>query len=516
VRGKSLGGAVARLNDDLHITRKFHPLALRAVVESTRWTVATVSALSGGSIATRTGRSISARRRTISARAALATEIAARRRSFAARSALAAVTTAGTRTALLTLFILRQVAAAAHAGDPGWHHAQIGEVHLSGRNRRFGSRFGFGHVVRGSCIMAYFCAVANFVRAPPLICAFLPAAAVHTAHPTPIAMIHPLRLFAAFAALTLSAAAADNAYLGRWALDLPGGRAGWLGVEEKEGKLSASVLWGGGSVVPTQGAELKDGKLLVTRLSQAKRKNKAGAEISETITETLTVQANGNTLAGSTVKTRPEGKPFGQGDFTGKRIPALPPRPELAKVKFGEPVSLFNGRDLSGWRLIKADDHNGWKVEDGVLMNRVLKEPGKHFGNLRTDAEFEDFNLKLEARTQEGSNSGVYLRGIYEVQIMESYGKPLDSHHMGALYSRITPTVAAEKPIGEWQTLDITLVDRHLTVILNGATIIDNQPVLGCTGGALTSDEFKPGPIFLQGDHTNVDYRNMVLRPVLK
>ena len=87
---------------------------------------------------------------------------------------------------------------------------------------------------------------------------------------------------------------------------------------------------------------------------------------------------------------------------------------------------------------------------------------------------------------------------------------------MGALYSRITPSVAAEKPIGEWQTMDITLVDRHLTVILNGQKIIDNQAVLGCTGGAMTSDEFHPGPIFLQGDHTNVDYRNIVLRPVVK
>ena len=140
---------------------------------------------------------------------------------------------------------------------------------------------------------------------------------------------------------------------------------------------------------------------------------------------------------------------------------------------------------------------------------------GKHFGNLRTDAEFEDFNLKLEVRTLAGSNSGIYLRGIYEVQVMESHGQPLDSHHMGALYSRITPSVAAEKPIGEWQTLDITLVDRHLTVVLNGKTIIDNQPVLGCTGGALSSDETKPGPIYLQGDHTNIDYRNIVLRPVL-
>jgi hypothetical protein len=184
-------------------------------------------------------------------------------------------------------------------------------------------------------------------------------------------------------------------------------------------------------------------------------------------------------------------------------------------VKYGTPIPLLNGKDLTGWRLLKEAD-NGWSVVDGILQNRVSKEKGKHFGNLRTDAEFEDFNLKTEVRTQEGSNSGIYLRGIYEVQIMESFGKPLDSHHMGALYSRITPSVNAEKPIGEWQTLDITLVDRHLTVILNGKTIIDNQPVLGCTGGAMSSDEFKPGPLYLQGDHTNVDYRNMVLTPVVK
>ncbi|HEY1080792.1 MAG TPA: DUF1080 domain-containing protein, partial [Prosthecobacter sp.] len=257
-----------------------------------------------------------------------------------------------------------------------------------------------------------------------------------------------------------------------------------------------------------------DGNLVVTRYSNAKRKDKAGKEITEKVTETLTVKVSGDTLTGTTVKAKADGKPFGQAEFSGKRIPAIPAKPDLAKVKYGEPVSLFNGKDLTGWRLIKPDDLNGWSVQDGILINRV--EKGKHFGNLRTDAEFEDFNLKLEVRTQENSNSGIYLRGIYEVQVAETFGKALDSHNMGALYSRITPAVAAEKAIGEWQTMDITLVDRHLTVILNGKTIIDNQPVLGCTGGALTSDEFKPGPLFFQGDHTNVDFRNIVLRPVQK
>lgn len=309
-------------------------------------------------------------------------------------------------------------------------------------------------------------------------------------------------------ALSVPASAA-NPYLGRWALTIPGGGAGWLGVDEKDGRISSSILWGGGSVVPTARTQIEGGKLIVTR----EQKNKEG----KVTTETITATAEGDELKLTTVKHNPAGKQMGPpADFTGKRIADLPPRPDLSKVKFGPQIQLLNGNDLTGWRLLKDGADNGWSVLNGVLQNRVTKEKGKHFGNLRTDAEFEDFNLKTEVRTQEGSNSGIYLRGIYEVQIMESFDKPLDSHHMGALYSRITPAVKAEKPIGEWQTLDITLVDRHVTVILNGKTIIDNQPVLGCTGGAMTSDEFKPGPIYLQGDHTNVDYRNMLLRPVVK
>lgn len=320
-----------------------------------------------------------------------------------------------------------------------------------------------------------------------------------------------LRLLSATVFLSLGSFlnAADNPFVGRWALTIPGGGAGWLGVEEKDGALSSSILWGGGSVLPTASTKLADGSLVVTR----ENKNKEG----KVTTETLVFKADGDALSGTTSKKNDKGKEIGQpAEFTGKRIPPLPPKPDLSKVKFGEPIQLLNGKDLTGWRLLKEGADNGWSVVDGVLQNRVVKAKDKHFGNLRTDAEFEDFNLKTEVRTQEGSNSGIYLRGIYEVQVMESFGKPLDSHHMGALYSRITPSVNAEKPIGEWQTLDITLVDRHLTVILNGKTIIDNQPVLGCTGGAMTSDEFKPGPIYLQGDHTNVDYRNMVLRPVVK
>ncbi|MCK4745422.1 MAG: DUF1080 domain-containing protein, partial [Bacteroidales bacterium] len=205
--------------------------------------------------------------------------------------------------------------------------------------------------------------------------------------------------------------------------------------------------------------------------------------------------------------------------FTGKKIPACGEAPKMRKIKFGEPVVLFGGKDLTGWELTDMNATSGWKVVDGVMVNNPVQKTGeKHirYGNLRTSDTFEDFNLKLEVSIPSGSNSGVYLRGIYEVQVQDSYGKELDSHNMGALYSRITPLVAAEKPAGEWQEMDITLYQRHLTVVLNGKMLIDNQPVKGVTGGALTSDEFSPGPIYLQGDHGKVSYRNIILTSVLK
>ncbi|MFM7181511.1 MAG: DUF1080 domain-containing protein, partial [Verrucomicrobiales bacterium] len=258
-----------------------------------------------------------------------------------------------------------------------------------------------------------------------------------------------------FAAFLAPLNAAENPFVGRWALTIPGGGAGWLGIEDQSGVLKGSVLWGGGSVVPVTSTKVEGEKLIVTRVSKQKKKATAG-EKEEKTTETITATREGDQLKLTTVKAKDDGQEFGRAEFTGFRIPALPPKPDLAKVKLGAPVTLFNGKDLNGWRLINPKDDNGWSVADGVLQNRVVK--GKHHGNLRTDAEFEDFNLKLEVRTQAGSNSGIYLRGIYEVQIAETHGKPLDSHNMGALYSRITPAVAAEKPIGEWQTFDITLV----------------------------------------------------------
>jgi hypothetical protein len=163
------------------------------------------------------------------------------------------------------------------------------------------------------------------------------------------------------------------------------------------------------------------------------------------------VTRDGDSLKLVTVMPKADGSGEDRSEFTGKRLPPMPPAPDLSTVKFGEPVKLFDGQSLDGWRPVETDAINGWSVRDGLLCNSQGEE-GKDYANLRTVAEFEDFMLHAETRVPKEGNSGIYLRGIYEVQVYDSYGKPLDSHNMGAIYSRIKPTVNAEKPAGEWQT----------------------------------------------------------------
>lgn len=329
-----------------------------------------------------------------------------------------------------------------------------------------------------------------------------------------------------FRALSLSALllatggtlfAADNPFLGEWELTIPGGAAGWLGVQEHDGKLEASMLWGWGSVEPVASVKVEDGKLVLTRRHVVERKDASGKKTKATLIETITGSVTDDRIQLKSVKPKENGEGEDVAEFGGQRQPPMPPAPDLKQVKFGKPERLFNGKDLTGWRLTDPNAVNGWSVKNGLLVNNPAQEEGKHknYGNLRTDREFEDFNLKVRVRVGKDQNSGVYLRGIYEVQVADTYGRGLDPHNMGAVYSRITPTQAAEKPPGSWQTLDITFVDRHATVILNGKRIIDNQPVLGCTGGALWSDVSRPGPIYLQGDHTGIEYSSLILRPVV-
>lgn len=310
-------------------------------------------------------------------------------------------------------------------------------------------------------------------------------------------------------------------FLGQWTIDIEGGSVGWLEVRKEDSYLDADVLWGGGSVLPVSNIFLAgDRVLIVQRSNDIVRKSDENKNPLKTqlVTSWMEITKNGDKMSGILLSPRRDGLSVDTTQFEGKKLPDVPSAPDLASVKFGKPVSLFNGKDLTGWKLINEKQTNGFKVIDGTLVNDPVQTEGSphiSYGNLRTVDEYEDFNLKLEVNVPAGNNSGVYLRGMYEIQVVDSYKKELDPHNMGAVYSRIKPVTAAEKPAGEWQTMDITLCQRHATVILNGVKIIDNQPVYGPTGGAIKSDVFSPGPIYLQGDHGKVSYRNILLTPIV-
>jgi hypothetical protein len=301
---------------------------------------------------------------------------------------------------------------------------------------------------------------------------------------------------------------------------LPDDVPGWIEIRQESGYLDGDILWGWGSVVPLDNVYIDSDKLILTRIRRSvrKRDDDGNPVRTQMIVSSMAISINGEKLTGRIYTPELDGTGIRIEFFSGKKNPPLPEAPDLKKVKYGEKISLFNGKDLTGWRLVDPNSTNGFFVKDGAMVNDPAQEEGKprvHYGNLQTDKEFEDFNLTLEVNVPENGNSGIYLRGIYEIQVFDSYGKPLDSHNMGGLYSRITPSENAEKPNGEWQTMDITLCKRHLTVILNGVTIINNQPIKGITGGAITPNEFAPGPVYLQGDHDKVMYRNIHLTPII-
>jgi hypothetical protein len=190
--------------------------------------------------------------------------------------------------------------------------------------------------------------------------------------------------------------------------------------------------------------------------------------------------------------------------WTGKRAPSLkrehPPQ-------WSEPIELFNGKDLAGWKPRSKETKNGWDIKDGLLVNET---PGN---DLVTERKFTDFQVHAEFRYPKGSNSGIYLRGRYEVQIEDNYGEEPESHKIGGIYGFLTPSINATKKPGEWQTMDITLVGRVVTVVFNGERVIDRQTIPGITGGALDSDEGAPGPLMVQGDHGPIEFRKITLIP---
>lgn len=323
-----------------------------------------------------------------------------------------------------------------------------------------------------------------------------------------------MKLAAAFSILLASLVHGESIsdeMLGDWSLDIESGQAGWMRIAEAEGGPEVSMLVDVGSIKPLKGVEVSDGVIYVPLKTYRKGRN--GPILS---TNRAEVRWEGGELKGVIITEYPNGREV-RDPFVGIGIPPLPEAPDLSEVEFGEPVELFNGKDLSGWKLRRPEKKNGWSVEDGLLVNTTPKTDFSAtgaYGNLITEQVFGDGRLHIEFLIEKDRNSGIYVRGMYEAQVVDRDSRMQGLQGVGSIFGLVERTANPAKAGGEWQTYEITLVDRHITVVLNGITTIDNQPVTGPTAGAVHTNPMTLGPLYLQGDHTSVKYRNIVFWPV--
>lgn len=302
-------------------------------------------------------------------------------------------------------------------------------------------------------------------------------------------------------------------FAGQWALKMSNGAAGWMTIHHRDAGFTGE-LWTVGEPKVMRDIRITNGILTFQRALRINPPDYPGGPYTgKRMLRDLKATLNGNTIR--IIMDIPDGQPF---VHSGKRLPPIPVKPDLSKVTFGKPIELFNGVNLKGWELINPNKINGWKVKNGELVNETPKTTFDAFapyGNLRTQQEYGDSKLTIEFNVPPGGNSGIYVCGAYEAQVVDRDSWMQGLQGVGAIFSRIKPTKNAGKPGGQWQSYEITIVDRHATVILNGQKVIDNQPVIGNTNGAFQADVTRPGPLHLQGDHTSVRYRNIVLYPVI-
>jgi hypothetical protein len=294
-----------------------------------------------------------------------------------------------------------------------------------------------------------------------------------------------------------SSGGSARAFVGRWDLTLKAPDRvypSWLELREEDGQLKAQMVGRWGNARPLPSVELSNG-----HLKFVSPKEEEDSKVDLVFEGTL----NEGILSGSL--NGPDGKTW---QWTGRRAPVLK---RASPPNWAAPIPLFNGKDLTGWHEDKPGASPAWKVENGTLIT-----PGNG-PELINNSKFEDFKLHVEFNCGPESNSGVYLRGRYEVQIeTDSVAEP-PSHHTGGVYGFLAPTPELPRKPGEWQTYDITLVGRMVTIVQNGKTIIDNKEIPGITGGALDSHEELSGPIYLQGtEKGHVLFRSIVITPAGK
>ncbi len=284
-----------------------------------------------------------------------------------------------------------------------------------------------------------------------------------------------------------------SSFVGHWDFNLAPGfhRASWLGISEKGGALDVWYQPTGGNVRQLKQDEVKieGGKLILTVEEANPNRNRPA--------DTWELEAHGDKLTG-VMKHGSESTPI-----VGVRAPKLD-RPAPKAWTASEP--LFNGKNLDGWEPIGNPANSHWVVQNGDLVNTA------HGDNLRTTRSFTDFKVHFEVNCPDDANSGFYLRGRYEVQLeYEPLANNPPERRMGSIYGRITPKELPRHP-GTWETFDVTLVGRTVSVVRDGVTVIDHKVIDGITGGALDANEGEPGPFYIQGDHTGgLRFRNITV-----
>ena len=294
------------------------------------------------------------------------------------------------------------------------------------------------------------------------------------------------------ACVTPVIAQSRSPFAGRWDIVVTAGNQSypdWMELTEKDGAPQVRVQPRTGSVHPVKVVAL-EGDRLTLQLSAANAKRP------ETTWEL--------TAAGGKISGSEKHGADATAQLAGVRAPELK---RDAPKAWSNPEPLFNGKDLTGWVPDDASK-NHWAAQEGILVN---VEKG---ANLQTARKFQDFKLHIEFNCGKDANSGVYLRGRYETQIeTESEAEP-PSHHTGGVYGYLAPSPELPRSADVWQTFDITLIGRRVTIVQNGKTIIDNQEIPGITGGAINSHEALPAPIYLQGSEKgHVAFRSIVITP---
>lgn len=201
-------------------------------------------------------------------------------------------------------------------------------------------------------------------------------------------------------------------------------------------------------------------------------------------------------------------------------------------------IKLFNGKDLSGWKLTAGAGAQQWQVGKAALdpadpKKLAVTGPGDELvscqkgANLTSEAKFGDCHLEFEFMVSKGSNSGVKMMNIYEIQIFDSYGKEkVDDTDNGAIYKESPPKMNASRKSGEWQKLVIdfraprfdaagnkTANAKFVKVVLNGQVVQENFEVAHGTNVSRNAKEYATGNIFFQGDHGPVALRNVWVTP---